>query len=166
MWKRSPQLRLFACCLVLTGLLVFTAGGCGPGGTPTATVSGKVRYKGSVVPGGTITFVTDKEVNKQTTFIAPIDAEGQYKFVGVPLDSTAKVGVDTLTAKSSVGFGPGNLPPEVLAKMKKENPKAFGATSPAAKYREIPAKYANPDTSGITVKITKDLQENQDIELP
>jgi hypothetical protein len=162
-------LRLFACSTLLTGLLVFMAVGCGSGGPSTATLSGKVLYKGSVVPGGTITFITDKDVNKQTTFTCPIDGEGKFRAIGLPLDSTAKVGVDTSSAKGPLVFGgdkvpaPGQVPPEVLAKV----PEAAkgGSRGAPKKYREIPPKYVDPAKSGITVTITQATQE-QNIELP
>jgi hypothetical protein len=165
MRNRFHHLRVFVCFALLTGLLVFTAVGCSTGGTPTATLTGKVLYKGSVVPGGTITFVTDKDVNKQTTFTCPIDGEGHYRVAGLPLDSTAKIGVNTSTAKGAGGIGAGNIPPEVLAKMKKDNPKLSGPSSTQPRYREINPKYVSPEKSGVTIKVTKANQE-QDIELP
>ncbi len=160
MLNRSSQWRLLACSAVMTGLVLLTAAGCSSG-TQTATVSGKVLYKDSVVPGGTITFKTDKEVNKQSTFSGAIDGEGHYRVVGLPVDCTAKVAVETLSAKvAAAGGAPG--PPRDIGKMKAVDKMP---TSSGKKYREIPAKYSTPETSGVTVKITKTVQE-EDIKLP
>jgi hypothetical protein len=111
------------------------APGCGPG---TATVAGKVTYQGKPVVWGSVTLkAADGSVHQ-----IGLNADGTYRLDRVPV-GPAKVGVSSpdpapsARAKSledaRVPAGPPPLPP--------------GAWFP------LPAKYADPATSGVTVQV-------------
>jgi hypothetical protein len=138
---------------------LFVATGCG--GATTATVSGKVLYKGSVVPGGRITFKTDKDVRGQKEFQGMINGEGHYTITGLPIESKALIAVDTTSAKGSMADKMKTvMGADAASKMKewqKKEQAELGGKLP--RYREIPAKFANPSQSGVTVEIKQTNQE-------
>jgi hypothetical protein len=133
--------------VVLLGSLVICslATGCGKS---KGTVSGKVTYQGKPLTSGLVTFVPEKGA----AVYSPIDAEGKYRVENVPLG----------LAKISVGEGnAGNqeAPP------KPRNP--GGMTEfmvPKNKGLNIPAKFKDPEASGITHQVEQGTRE-RDIDL-
>jgi hypothetical protein len=163
MKKLLFQTRAFAGAAVAVSALLLVSSGCGSS-TPTATISGKVVYKGSVVPGGTVVFVTDKDINKRTRFEGAIDGLGNYSVSGLPVGCTAKVAVVTAGLKfSTAGIA---LAEKHAVGSKDAAKKAdFGADAPKVpRYREIPPKFADPERSGVKVEI-KEATVAKDIEL-
>jgi len=102
-----------------------------------ATLEGTVTYKGEKV---TVALVIAQGDNP-TTAEAFIDENGRYKLTNVPL------GEVNLAVVSEAGKG--QLRGEMMARA------AGKATGPPRKVIDIPPKYANPTTSGITTTINK-----------
>jgi hypothetical protein len=143
---------------MLTGLvagLVFALG-CGSGRAPEeakAHLSGNVTYEGKAVTGGKMTFhsKTGKKV------VVPIGAEGQYVAPDLPLGEI-QVSIETESAKAVAGAqGVGGKPGGKAVKDPDIAKLTQGLKRPA--YMEIPAKYASPATSGLTVTVTTGKQQ-------
>jgi hypothetical protein len=109
--------------------LALLAAGCAPG---TGDVSGKVTYKGQPLAGATITFY-DASNNSPS---CPIDDEGNYK---VQKLAVGKARVVILTPLPIVFKGVQGTGGEKLGGDKK-TPK-------------IPAKYSDPEKSGLTYEV-------------
>jgi hemoglobin len=93
-----------------------------------ASLSGHVTYKGQPVPGATITLKSEGG----KTYSAPLAEDGTYALKGLP-HGAYKVGVST------------------------KGPKAAEAKA-APRAVAIPAKYGDPETSGLTLNIAEDVQ--------
>jgi hypothetical protein len=123
--------------LFFAGLCAALLGsGCGPS---TTDVSGKIVYNGQPLKksGGKIIF---KGPSKEVT--ADISETGEYKAIGVQRGEN-KVAVYYPNPKAQAGRGRGNVA---------EGGKTGEPESPFL----TPAKYANPDTSELTVTVEKD----------
>jgi hypothetical protein len=107
---------------------------------PSASVQGKVLFKGLPLPGGTITFHPDKG----GAVIAPLHVDGTYTFKELPAGKY-KVTIETETAKPD-------------AKDAKD------AKKDGAKYVPIPRQYADPKRTPLVVEVTKGVL-NYDIQL-
>jgi hypothetical protein len=137
------------------------AAGCGG----TGTVSGKVSYKGEILGGGTVLFVSPGKKTER----APIGPDGSYMIANIPT-GTVKIAVETKSAQPpdaaalKRGRPPippdANLPPEAENSMYKSAPGSKGG-----KYVPIPDDYGDPDKSGLTLEVTGGNQPH-DIELP
>ena len=121
--------------------------GCGPAEAPRAAVSGKVVYKGQSVPTGSVSFI-----NGNTVVTGQIK-DGQYSIPNAAIGAN-KVGVTTPPAP----------PPQQQMQMKqKVEGKTFSAEE--AKVVPVPAKYGNPETSGLTYTVTAEKTQTFDIDL-
>lgn len=105
--------------------LVFAIG-CGSD-KPSGTVSGTVKYKSAPVAGGTVNFLG----KNGAAAMAPIDDAGVYK-----LDGELEAG------DYKVYFTP--APPE---------PVAPGTKQIASKKTDLPPKFKDPQTSGVSVTV-------------
>jgi hypothetical protein len=130
--------------LVGSAALILAAAGCGD---PVAKVSGKVTYKDKSLPGGTVVFVTDD--NKRLERVE-IQSDGTYSSDKVPVGSL-RVGVEpppkSLKGMSMIPKG-SKMPtdmPESLKKVYEEG----------SNYVDIPAKFRDPATSGISVTVER-----------
>jgi hypothetical protein len=101
----------------------------------TGSVEGKVRFRGKPLSGGVVGFHPEKG----KPVLAKIDTDGNYLAPAVPVGAV-KVTVDTKPAKPRPGGGR------------------------PAPFIPIPAKYATPETSGLTLTVQKGKQ-TFDIEL-
>jgi hypothetical protein len=121
-----------------------------------AEVSGKVLFQNQPLPGGRITFVSKD--SPQFSGSGNIDANGQYK-VDAPVGET-KVSVDNQMLAPSGGAvgkgGKGPGPPTAMPGLKR--PGSEAPLSEKGRYVPIPAKYANPDESGLTYTVKKGAQ--------
>jgi len=107
-----------------------------------ATVSGKVTLAGKgPLTGGNITFTPTAAPDKART--VSIQGDGTYKALDLPRGE-CKVSIETASLK---GLGGGAAATESMAGMG-----GGGAT----KYVPIDAKFAKPETSGLTVNIDKE----------
>jgi hypothetical protein len=100
-----------------------------------ATLEGTVTYGGETVQMAQINVMSDK-----AQAIGQIEG-GRYKVENVPLGQV-KIGVNTEAMRS-------NMIGQQMARAKGVS------TGPALKFISVPAKYAEPDTSGITTTIKK-----------
>jgi hypothetical protein len=114
-----------ACGLICVAALVLS--GCGQGGKPTGTVSGTVSHKGTPLTSGNVNLIS----KSGSAAIAKIDEQGRFK-----VDGAVVAGDYTAYATAPI--------PE---------PQAPGS-KPAAKTKfELPAKFRDPATSGVTVTV-------------
>src|SRR3954466_12793916 len=100
-----------------------------------ATLEGTVTYGGETVQMAQINVMSDK-----AQAIGQIEG-GRYKVENVPLGQV-KIGVNTEAMRS-------NMIGQQMARAKGVS------TGPALKFISVPAKYAEPDTSGVTTTIKK-----------
>ncbi len=133
--------------------LAVTLGLAGCEGNPTVTVVGQVTYKGVILKGGNVTFVSTEGKASRST---QIGEDGRYTLEKVPVGKVA-ICVDTafldpskrpkITYKQPPGAKPpgGYMPPDP-AKL-------------AERYTKIPAKYAKPETSGLTYTVENSKQD-------
>jgi hypothetical protein len=143
----SPRL------LLLVPLVLALACGCGSNRATPARLSGHVNYGGKPVTGGSIKFFP----KDGGVYPAGIDVNGEYSIADLPAGQTA-VSIETESAKGGsmqeYSKARGAQPP-------KNANSAVGGNEPAApatKYVKIPAKYANPTTSGLSVELTRGKQ--------
>lgn len=129
-------------------LLLSLATGCG--GQANGTISGTVTYQGKALPGGTVTFVPEAGAPVH----AEIQSDGSYRMSNAPL-GPVKIGVQTKSAQKAPSSS--SMP---------RNPKDFEKFKSAMMNTEslIPAKYTDPNNSGLTYTVTKGKQQH-DIEL-
>lgn len=152
----SGRPRLVGLVVWLVPLLLVA--GCG---RATSKVSGQVRFKGTPLPGGQLTFRPDDA--KFNTVIAEIDEQGRYEAV-LPA-GTVKVSVDNrgLEPPSKLDGGaalPLDLPLSPAAKKALQGKKADkpapparsdnnDARKPAGRYVPIPDRYYDVTSSGL-----------------
>jgi hypothetical protein len=119
--------------------------GCSGSLDSRAEVSGTVTYKGKPLPGGIITFVSEKGFQ----YSANIDENGHYKIeVGMGLN---KISVDNrLLKKDLKAKGPRLKPQEGSAPQ----------TELAGTYVPIKESYASAQTSGLDCTVTSGTQVN------
>jgi hypothetical protein len=129
--KATGRLGILAAAL---GLLVVS--GCG---SNKATLSGKVTYNGKTLGTGTVTFFGGKD-GKQLLASTTIDNEGAYS-VKLPPGSTT-ITVETVEPEKSAMEGMPK-PKDML-----ENTNPGGGAKPG-RFVAIPAKYKDPNQSGI-----------------
>ncbi|MBX9578766.1 MAG: carboxypeptidase-like regulatory domain-containing protein [Gemmataceae bacterium] len=109
--------------------------GCGP---RTATVEGKVSYQGKSVVWGSVTLrAADGTVHQ-----VGLNPDGTYRLTGVPVGE-ARVGVSSPDPKPSAR----------LARSEDERVKAPTGGPPPGAWFPLPARYADPETSGVTVRV-------------
>ncbi len=131
-----PWLRGLA--VAFTCLIALPLVGCGES---TGSVSGEVKLKGNPVAKGLISFA--HPTSKRRVITGPI-ADGKYSVAGVPV-GTCKIFIQP--------FGDFELPKDKDDKIKADKAKA----KPKGKGKDddtIPAKYADPKTSGLEFTVT------------
>jgi hypothetical protein len=150
------MMKAFLCRLSAVGMVLalVASSGCGGG---TCDVSGVVKLNGKAVGGGQISFKGGKG-NKAVG--AEINADGTFTVLGAPT-GTVKVGVswrDTdaetqwfrdVSAASKGGADKKGVMP-------KGNPDQF---------MKVPAKYGDPEGSGITIDLKSGKNEGVEINL-
>jgi hypothetical protein len=114
----------------------------------TGTVKGQVTYKGESLPGGAVTFVTGSS-DKGKAFTGLVRADGTYELKDIPVGEV-RVAVITEPAQP-FPRPPASKPPKDARKPAEEGR--------APRHINIPAKYANPDTSGIIYRVIGGSQE-------
>jgi hypothetical protein len=147
--------------LALALTLFFTAG-CSSKGT----VSGVVKFGGNILPGGRVSFTPEQAgVVGGSSEINPKD--GSYRIEGLST-GPMKISVEPYQAPSRPPSGgpPGGMtfgPPKGLTPPPDAgfDPNIFDPNAQAAGARrvEIPAKYRDPETSGLTYTVKGGPQE-------
>ena len=153
----NTALKLISLCAVALGLA-----GCGTSGPSLYQAGGTVKYKGTAVEGADVTFVYDDGQSASGL----TDAAG--KFTLVYAGSGGKKGtalgkgnfvVKKIKAEKVAGVPEGKQkmdPTEMMKLMQKkadENKPKEGAPAPTGPANELPAKYADPKTSGLAREI-------------
>jgi hypothetical protein len=127
-----------AVLVVAAGSLL--AAGCGA----NASVSGRVTHKGKPLPAGTVTFLTaDNKI-----FTSQITSDGTFTVPQLTA-GTVKIGVQT-------------PPPQPADDSQAPRPSDAPTPPPPV---ILPAKYADPNASGLTLTVTGGSQTHN-IELP
>jgi len=147
------------CRFVLVLPAVVLILGCSKNSNSPSSVSGKVTYKGEVVPAGMIPFHV-----KSGGIYSYAIAEGMYSGKDLPAEEMVVTidteGVNPNKTKPAYGAGQGNQP-DMRGKMQ-EMGKIPGSAAPATggKYVKIPAKYASKEKTPLKVTFTKGNNEN------
>ena len=143
--------------LITMPLFLALAVGCAKNSNAPSGVSGKVTYKGEVVPAGTITF----HAPKGGIFSYPL-TDGKYSGSQLPAEEMiVTIETESLNpnvVKPTYGKGEGKqaaAPDQQRAKMEELGrlPKT-AAPANAGPYVKIPAKYATKDKSPLKVTLT------------
>ena len=137
--------------------------GCG-GSNPNipATISGRVTYKGTPLPGGNMLFTSQGG----GAYPASIGTNGEYTGREFPVgDMTVTIETETLNperkmAKPYPGKGKGKDKVDMFSSAAR--PEAV--TQAASTYMKVPAKYADAAKSGLKVTL-KAGKQTQDFEL-
>jgi hypothetical protein len=142
---------------MLLGFVALGATGCSD--PRSATVSGKVSYKGTMLKGGNVTFLSTEGKGTAST---QIGEDGNYTLEKAPVGAV-KICVETqsLNPKGRVRT-PKYAPPPGM-----EAPGGYTPPDPtkdAKRYVPIPDKYAEADTTTLTYTVIKGPQ-TKDIEL-
>ncbi|MBM3983864.1 MAG: carboxypeptidase regulatory-like domain-containing protein [Planctomycetes bacterium] len=130
------------CCWV--AVFAALAGGCG--GPETATVSGRVTFRGKpVTSGSVIVYCSDKQIVRGN-----IGSDGTYTIPNVPRGALA------VTVQSHARVPAGmrlqqNLPPATGGPI----PPTVSADDPACV--ALPPRYAVPEESGLSVQVERGL---------
>jgi hypothetical protein len=141
---------------LLAGSLAFTTVGCGgssgppgPEILPVVPAGGKVLHQGKPLANASVSF---QHVEGKVAASGKTDAEGNFKLSTYGTDDGAPAGNYKVTVAVSAiqEIEPGVLAPEPEG----------GFKSP------IPAKYGNPDTSGLTVEVPAGGKSDIEISLP
>lgn len=146
-------MRVLAFCSIIPVVLLVTGCGGGPDDAPSlVSATGVVLYKGEPVSGANVTFIVEN---------APIasgstDAEGKFSMTtggrpGAPLGN-AKVAISKASASAAATS---NMTAEDMAKMAAQGQMSLGTTK-----EELPAKYAQPDKSGLVATLDPDGAKN------
>ncbi len=141
-----PGTRAARWLLLALGTALFAAG-CSK---PTGTVSGTVTYKGQKLKGGQVVFTPSSDSGYPVS--AEIKEDGTYTIEKCPT-GPVKISVETSYLRPPAGtVGARNNAP-------KELPPNAGYKPPdvqnnLARYTEIPDKYENASTSGLTYTVT------------
>jgi hypothetical protein len=152
--------------LIAIPLLLTLTVGCEKNPNAPSGVSGKVTYKGEVVPAGTITF----HAPKGGIFSYSL-TDGKYSGSQLPAEEmivtieTESLNPNVTKPTYGMGGNKAGAPDQQRAKMEELGrlPKS-AAPANAGPYVKIPAKYATKDKSPLKVKLTNGSNAN-DFEL-
>ena len=126
-------------CLGVLAVIGFALSGCGGGSREgSQPVSGKVTFQGKPVSAGTIRFSNPQAAIDMTADLRP---DGTYEVItdrgaGLP-EGTYQVAI---------------MPPRI------DIPVGIGRLPKAPECRDIPTKYRQPSTSGLTLTVKPDVK--------
>jgi hypothetical protein len=143
--------RMAGCLLLL--VLLAALSGCGVGGKGKGTVKGQVVFFDKKLTAGTVIFITQDGRSGSGN----IDFSGNYTVPDAPVGvCTVTVSVPKMTGMPG-GMQGGPKPPPGLPPMKQ--PGSGEAESSTlidpSKIVQIPAKYANKESSGLTFTVER-----------
>lgn len=142
-----------ACFVSTFSLIVGCLGGGGQGRPDIAPVSGKVTYNDQAVDGAVVRF-TKEGANRVAS--GTTDAQGEFKLTTYDTGDGAIVGEHRVTiskfALKSSASSPTNMNAEDYGKLMTSGEGIPTVETTAT----IPAKYANPEQSGLTRTVVKD----------
>ena len=143
---RTKGRRLLSAALFLS--IGLWATGCGS----SASVSGKVSYKGQTVKGGTVSFIGPDN----WTGMSQIAEDGSYTISKAP-HGQVKIIVETKTAKPNAMMSRMPKPPKDAPVPKGS---MYDTQGQADRYVAIPDRYADKDKSGLTYEVKSGKQEH------
>lgn len=118
------------------GLVLLASPGCGPTGPQMGSVSGKVTFNGKPVTKGMVTFVSSEPNRPNATGM--LQSDGSYSL-------------------NTPEHGSGALVGEYKVAVSGKDPDAYNQVvapgEPMKIESSIPAKFENPDSSGLTAKV-------------
>jgi hypothetical protein len=142
--------------LLSVGFLLLTCAalGCSTNKLAPARVSGSISYKGAPIKAGTMQFHT----SEGAAYNAQITSDGTYTATDLP-EGEMVVTVD-LEGINPEKKGSTGKDAEKRMKMMTQPPPpgVAAAPMPTQFYMKLPAKYANPKTSPLSVTLTKGRQ--------
>jgi hypothetical protein len=124
------------------------------------TAKGKVLLNDQPVAGATVSF-SPKTPGQGTMAAGTTDANGEFS-LSTGTASGALPGEYRVAVSKVAGADVAGSSPDDMIKMMKEQMGPDGTmpkAAPAPK-SELPAKYANPDTSGLSFTVTTDASKN------
>jgi hypothetical protein len=137
--------------------------GCGTKSRTPGEIKGVVKYNGQLVKGGTIRF----QSNDEGTYGGSIHEDGSYSVVEVaPGDmvvtietESANPEIETPVYDAAQGVEGAKSPQAMMDKRRQAGMQVPGSASGPEKKREnyvkIPAKYGDPNQSGLKVTVGK-----------
>jgi hypothetical protein len=129
-------------------LIVSLALGCAPNSQAPAKLSGSVSYKGQPIKAGTMRFHTAEGVG----YDAQISPDGTYTATDIP-EGDLVITVETESINPNRKGGTGK-DAEKRANTTQPPPAGMsGPADPSVYYIKVPAKYANPKTSPLSVPV-------------
>jgi len=140
--------------LTILAFLVLSLAVAGCARKKETTVTGKVTYANTPLPGGTISFYSETGTDKLPVYKTEINNDGTYLASGIP-DTNLKVAIETESIRGS--GPPRGVPAGVAAEY-------MAKTPGGKKYTPIPPKYRDPEASGLTLEAgtkTKDFNLTQ-----
>jgi hypothetical protein len=148
----------FKSFLLLATVVPFLPG-CAPPWqrSDTGIIWGKVNYKGGPLTGGNMHFVQDGQkkaalaIRGDGTYSGEVPV-GQYK-VAIETESIKYRDRDKMLEKWQEEVGP-----ELVQRKQQERPTP-GLTAAKVIYVEIPARYSDPEKSGLSYEVTAGKQE-------
>jgi hypothetical protein len=133
-------------------MIVVTIPGCGGAKSPMGKVSGKVTYKGQPVTKGVINFLPEDKEERAAA--GTIGADGRYTLTTYKQGDGAALGrhqvsiVSRDTANLPGGSAAPTMTPQEIMKSS-QSPENVGKKTLEEK-GAIPARYSQPDTSGLS----------------
>ncbi len=137
-------MRRFGTLLGAAALLALPLVGCTHNPQAPARVGGRITYKGSPVPAGTVMFHTpDKGI-----YPGPLNAEGTYEILDVPTgELVVTVETETINPKKKAPDYAGGKGAKMYAERVAAEGNTAALKAPPQQYVRIPPKYADPKQS-------------------
>lgn len=139
-------------------LLLVVISGCGPTGAKLARVKGKVLYKGQPIAGASVTF----QPATGPMAVGTTDPNGEFTLTTSGRPGAApgdhKVSISKL-AGGAAAVDYTKMKPEDMMKMAQEAQASGGSASYTPK-NELPEKYRNAETSGLSATVSTSEADN------
>ncbi len=154
-------------CLLALGIWALALGpGCGGGGSAnTVPVTGTVTYNNQPVEGAVVSFIP---VREGQSAIGKTNASGRYTMRTAQSDGVVpgqyRVKIEKFEGGERATGPSGPTVEEYPADYAETEAQAGAAPTPAPKHL-LPAKYADPTTSGFTVTVSSGQQNTFDFAL-
>ena len=159
--------------LAVIGLLAAVSAGCGPSAPKLYPASGTVTFEGKPVEGASVLFIPQAGRPSMAT----TDASGKFTVTtngkpGAPLGTylvtvTKQSGGAAATPAASISPQQGGAEPSeeekqrMMMKQREEMESQLATMRSGSKSQNVlPAKYANPEASGLSVTVTADETKN------
>jgi hypothetical protein len=149
-----PMFHRFVLAAALLGVVGST--GCNSEGPSTYAVSGVVKHNGNPVEGAVVSFVPTQSTEDTSTAVGTTDASGKYVLTTRASGDGAIPGEYKVSIRKTEGGGGGTAAGGGAVSTDGEMPADYSGASdapPPVTKDLLPAKYASPDTSGLTATV-------------